>query len=151
MGSLAVATLALGCTQQGSPDVGMDASMDAPVDDALEVDALWTIPDVNIDVFYPDANLDAYQPDTNEPVCQYVDYGSTCHMPCSQPPEERFNVSVRWSGPYCCMSSPGITYEHFEGCSCIDGFVDCPPGGDPRSLCEFCPGTPSGSIGDAGR
>lgn len=91
---------------------------------------------------------------TNVGVCQYVDYGSPCRVPCTAPPEARFNVTVQWDSAYCCTFSSG-PYESFTGCRCTDGFAECEsyPGAGfwriPSSTCEFCPGTP-GSPRDAG-
>ena len=100
---------------------------------------------------------DAPWPNITSPgICPYFDYGSTCRVPCSAPPDARFSVRVQWDSAYCCtFFGP---FETFEGCRCTDGFVECPwreAGGiwdNPRSTCEFCPGTPSGprDAGSAG-
>jgi hypothetical protein len=90
---------------------------------------------------------------TNESTCVYVDYGSTCSVPCDLPPDVEIFLGVHWTGPYCCNLDPANTNEGFWGCRCVDGVVFCPDSGAsgamfrlPFSTCEFCPGTPSGMI-----
>lgn len=90
---------------------------------------------------------------TNHETCVYRDYGSTCTVTCDLAPEIPIALGIDWSGPYCCNWMPDSRREGFSDCRCIDGVVLCPANpwlgstlSLPSSLCEFCPGTPSGMI-----
>ncbi len=119
-------------TGLGVSDTGPDSGPDAP---AVDADApLMTV------------SL------RNEETCEYRDYGSTCSVACDLPPDVPIALGVEWTGPYCCnFAMPDNRHEGFEDCRCIDGVVLCRWGGSgprglPSSSCEFCPGTPSGSL-----
>ncbi len=81
--------------------------------------------------------------------CAYRDYGTTCAVPCDVDPDVPVTLTVRWSDPYCCtFSGPE---QSFTDCRCENWTVVCSNGAPgprflPSSTCEFCPGTPSGSI-----
>lgn len=85
-----------------------------------QCDSSFTRPDAP-DAIAPDAPWPTVM---NVGVCDYVDYGSPCRVPCTAPPEARFSVRVEWDSTYCCtFFGP---FESFEGCRCTDGFVECP-------------------------
>jgi len=90
----------------------------------------------------------------NTNTCFYSDYGSPCRVTCDLAPDVPITLTVTWSGPYCCVFGVGAPQETFPDCRCLEGEVRCPRGPDfftiPTSTCEFCPGTPSGSLGGRG-
>ncbi len=104
--------------------------------------------------------IDAIEPCSTTPVtatCTYGGYRSTCPVSCGFPSTCSFNVSVTWTGGYCC----GIGETYFD-CRCVGGRALCRNGGagermTPTTFCEFCERIdaggepePDAGTGDAG-
>lgn len=147
---MAIAIAMVGCGQPhdvGDTDADVNARDAGGVDAPNDAEATVRV-DGGID-----ARTDARRETVylvNESSCWYSDYGSPCRVACELDPDVPIQLTVTWSGPYCCTLPVGSPTETFWDCRCLEGEVRCPFSVDlyriPTSTCEFCPGTGSGSL-----
>lgn len=96
--------------------------------------------------------------------CGYRGYGTPCPVACTAPEDCSFDVTVGWTGGYCCGGGGEVGSETFRDCRCVGGTALCArfSGSSERAIptttCEFCervdaggPSEPDVPSDDAGR